>query len=104
MQQAGDLVDPVLPAFLPGEVLLDELFQPDAAEEVVQAPPGGDVPDDQDPLLVPAERQVAEEAADAGDGLPPAFPARVGPVARPSSLSTVVEWVSKTSSIATSQP
>ena len=28
------------------------------------------MPDDQDPLLVPAQRQVAEEAADAGNGLP----------------------------------
>ena len=67
------LADPVLPAFLPGEVLLDEIFQRDAADEVVQAPPGGDVPDDQDPPPVPAQRQVAEEAADAGYGLPPAL-------------------------------
>jgi len=74
MQRAQDLVDPVFPAFLPGEVLIDELFQPDAADEVVQAPPGGDVPDDQDPLLVPAQRQVAEETPDAGNGLPPVFP------------------------------
>jgi hypothetical protein len=37
MQQAQDLVDPVFPAFLPGEVLIDEIFQPDAADEVVQA-------------------------------------------------------------------
>ena len=36
--------------------------------------------DDKDPLPVPAQRQVAEEAADARNGLPPAFPARVGPV------------------------
>jgi hypothetical protein len=57
---------------LPGEVLLDEIFQRDAADEVVQAPPGGDMTDDQDPLSVPPQRQVAEEAADAGDGLPAA--------------------------------
>jgi hypothetical protein len=38
------------------------------------------MPDDQDPLLVPAQWQVTEEAADARNGLPPAFPARVGPV------------------------
>jgi hypothetical protein len=38
------------------------------------------MPDDQDPLLLPAQLQVGEEAADAGDGLPPASPARVGPV------------------------
>ena len=76
MQRAQDLVDPVLPAFLPGEVLIDELFQPDATDGVVHAPPGGDVPDDQDPLLVPAQRQVAEETPDTGNGLPPAFPAR----------------------------
>jgi len=72
------LAYPVFPAFLPGEVLLDEVFQRDAAEEVVQAPPGGDVPDDQHPLPAPAQGQVGEEAADAGGGLPPAFPARVG--------------------------
>jgi hypothetical protein len=35
------------------------------------------VPDDEDSLIVPAQRQVAEETADTGDGLPPAFPARI---------------------------
>jgi hypothetical protein len=39
---------------------------------MVQAPPGDDVPDDQHPLPVPAQRQVAEEAADAPHGLAPA--------------------------------
>lgn len=68
------LTEPVLPSFLPGEVLPDEVFQRDAADEVVQAPPGGEVTDDEDPLLVPAHWQVAEESADARDGLPPAFP------------------------------
>jgi len=34
--------------------------------------------DDQDPLSVPAQWHVTEEAADARDGLPPAFPARIG--------------------------
>jgi hypothetical protein len=34
------------------------------------------MPDNQDPLSIPAQRQVAEEPADARDGLPPAFPAR----------------------------
>ncbi len=65
MQRAQDLLDPVFPAFLPGEVLLDELFQSDATDEVVQAPRGGDVPDEQDPLLVTAQRQVAKETPDA---------------------------------------
>ena len=36
-----------------------------------------DVADYQDAAVVPAQRQVGEEPADAGDGLPPAFPARV---------------------------
>ena len=72
------LADPVLPSFLSGEVLFNEIFQGDATDEVVQAPPGGDMADDQDPLLVPAQWQVGEETADAGDGLPSAFPARVG--------------------------
>ena len=35
---------------------------------------------DEKPLAVPAQRQVAEEPANAGDGLPSAFPAQVGPV------------------------
>jgi hypothetical protein len=70
----------VFPSFPPGEILLDEVFQPGTAEEVVQAPPGGDVADDQNPLPVPAQRQVGQEPANAGGGLPPAFPARIGPV------------------------
>jgi len=70
------LADPVLPPFLPGEVLLHEIFKTGAADEMIQAPPGGDVADDQHPLPVPAQRQVTEEAADAPDGLPPALPAR----------------------------
>src|SRR5215469_10720958 len=74
------LAEPVLPAFPPGETLLHEIFQRAAAEVMVQAPPGGDVADDQDPFLVPAQRQVTQEAADASDGLPPALPARIGPV------------------------
>jgi hypothetical protein len=37
MHRAQDLVDPVFPAFLPGEVLIDEIFQPDATDVVVQA-------------------------------------------------------------------
>jgi hypothetical protein len=74
------LADPVLPSFLPCELLLDEILQRDAADVVVQAPPGGDVTDEQDPLPVPAQRQVGEEAADARCGLPPAFPARIRPV------------------------
>ena len=44
------LAEPVLPAFLPGEVLVHEIFQRHAVNEVVQAPPGGDVADDHDPL------------------------------------------------------
>ena len=70
------LAEPVLPPFPPDEVLLHELFKRGAGDEVVQAPPGGDVADDQHPLPVPAQRQVTEEAADAPDGLPPALPAR----------------------------
>lgn len=61
---------------LPGEVLLGELFELDTGDEVVQAPPGRDVTDDEDSLPVPAQWQVAEEPADAGNGLPPAFPVR----------------------------
>jgi hypothetical protein len=57
--------------------LLSEVFQRDAADEVVQAPSGGDVADDENPLPVPPQWQVGEEPADAGDGLPPAFAARV---------------------------
>jgi hypothetical protein len=72
------LAEPVLPSFLPGEIPHRELFKLDPADEVVQAPPGGDVADDEDPLAVPVQRQAVEEPADAGDGLPPAFPARVG--------------------------
>ena len=79
------LTDLVFPSFLPDEILLDEIFQRDAADEVVQAPPGADMTDDQDPPR--------------WDNWPGSQP-----VARPCSLSTVVEWVSKTSSIATSQP
>src|SRR5271168_811203 len=74
------LSEPVLPAFLPGEVLGYEVFKRHAGEEVVQAPSGGDVPDDQHPLSVPAQRQVIEEAPDARDGLAPAFTARIDPV------------------------
>src|SRR6516165_5392003 len=48
------LAEPVLPAFPPGEILLDEIFQRAAADVMVQAPPGGDVADDQDPFPVPA--------------------------------------------------
>ena len=44
------LAQPVLPAFLPGEGLLHEILQRGTADEVVQAPPGGDVADDHDPL------------------------------------------------------
>jgi hypothetical protein len=61
-------------------LLPGKLFKLDAADEVLQGPPGGDVADDKDLLAAPAQRQVVEEPADAGDGLPPAFPARVGPV------------------------
>lgn len=60
--------------------LLDEILQRDAADEVVQAPPGGDMTDEEYPLPVPAQPQVAEEPADAGYCLPPAFPARIWPV------------------------
>jgi hypothetical protein len=55
--------------------LFNEIFKGDAAGEGVQAPPGGDMADDQDPLPVPAQWQVGEEAADAADGLLPASPA-----------------------------
>jgi hypothetical protein len=47
---------------------------------MVQAPPGGDMTDDEDPPPVPAQGQVTQEPADARNGLPPAFPVRVGPV------------------------
>jgi hypothetical protein len=70
--------DPVLPSFAPGEVLRCEVFQRDAVDEVVQAPSGGDVTDDEDPLPVPPQWQVGQEPADTGDGLPPAFAAGVG--------------------------
>ena len=43
-------------------------------------PPGGDMTNDEDPLLVPAQWQITEKPADPRDGLPPAFPAWVGPV------------------------
>jgi hypothetical protein len=33
------------------------------------------VPDDQDSLPIPAQRQIIEEASHAADRLPPAFPA-----------------------------
>jgi hypothetical protein len=36
--------------------------------------------DDKDALPCPAQWQVIKEAADAGDGLPPALPSRVRPV------------------------
>ena len=45
---------------------------------VVETEPGGDVADDQHPRTVPAGEQVAEEAADAVDGLLPALAAGVG--------------------------
>lgn len=32
------------------------------------------MPDDEHPLPFPAQRQVAQETADPGDGLPPALP------------------------------
>ena len=35
------------------------------------------MPDDENPLIVPAQRQVAEETAGTGDRLSPAFPARI---------------------------
>jgi len=38
------------------------------------------VTEEEDPLPVPAQRQVAEEASDAGNGLPPAFAILIGPV------------------------
>src|ERR1700734_459706 len=71
------LADPVLPSLLPGEVRFSEILQRDTVDEVVQPPSRGDMPDNQDPLSIPAQRQVAEEPADARDGLPPAFPARI---------------------------
>ena len=55
------LVELVFPSFLPGEVLLDEVFQANAAAVVIQPPPGGDMPDDQHPLPLPAQRQVIDE-------------------------------------------
>ncbi|MFI5066612.1 MAG: hypothetical protein ACHP9Z_21910 [Streptosporangiales bacterium] len=38
------------------------------------------MPDDEDPLPVPAQRQVAQEPANQGHRLPPAFTAGIGPV------------------------
>jgi MFS family permease len=45
------------------------MFQLDTGGEVVQTPPGSYMTDDEDPLPVPAQRQVAEKPADARDGL-----------------------------------
>ena len=80
---------PVLPAFPPAEVLDGKVFQRRTVNEVIQAPPGGDVPDDQNPLPVPPQGQVTEETACIRpllDNWPGSHP-----VARPCSLSTVVE-------------
>src|SRR6266581_4936623 len=74
------LAHPVLPSFLPREVPGNEILQRDAADEVVQAPPSGDMTDDEDPLPVPAQWQVIKEPVEAHNGLPPAFPARIRPV------------------------
>ena len=69
--------EPVLPSLAPREILTDEVFKRLANDEVIQAPPGGDVPDDEHPLPVPARWQVVKETADTSDGLPPAFPVRI---------------------------
>jgi hypothetical protein len=90
--QARKLAEPVQPSLSPGEVLLGKVFQRLAGDEMLQAPPGGDVAHDEDSPIVPTQWQVAQEAVDSH------------PVARPCSLSTVVEWDSKTTSMATGQP
>lgn len=72
------LAELVFPSFLPDEILVDEVFQWHAADEVIQPPPSSNMTDDQHPLSLPAQRQIAKEAANARHGLPPAFSAWIG--------------------------
>jgi len=51
------LPEPVLPSFPPGEVPYGKVFQRRTADEMIQGPPSSNVPHDQNPLPVPAQRQ-----------------------------------------------
>jgi hypothetical protein len=74
------LAELVLPSRLPGEVLLDKAFQRNPVDEVVEPSPVGDVADHQHPLPLLAQWHVVKKPADPRNGLPPALPARIGPV------------------------
>ena len=56
---------------------------------MIEAPPRRDVADDEDSISVPSRCEVVEEAADAGDRLPPALPARERLVDVRSSIAAV---------------
>jgi hypothetical protein len=66
----------VLPSFPPREILPGEVLERGTVDEVIEAPPGSDVTDDQDALTLPAHGQVAEEPADPRHGLIVTSPAR----------------------------
>src|SRR5205814_6995921 len=69
-------VEAVLPAGPPLEDLVDQVLERDTEHVVIETPPRRDVADDEDSSSVPSRCEVIEEAADAGDRLPPALPAR----------------------------
>ena len=71
------LVELIIPAFLPHEVLLHQVFEAHAVDEMVERPPCREVPNDQHALPAPAEWQITQEAADSPNGLFPALAARV---------------------------
>lgn len=57
-------VESVLPAFLPCEVGVAEVRERHATEEVIERPAYGDVVDEKDAIVVPAEGQIVQEPFD----------------------------------------
>ena len=73
-----DLLEPVLPALLPGEISRYHFFKVLPSQEVFETPAGGGVTDNQDPLTIPPKRQIGKKAAHPLCCLTPTLAAWVG--------------------------
>ena len=75
-----DLLEPVLPALLPGKISRYHFFKVFPAQKVFETPAGGHVTDNQDPLTVPPKRQIGKKTAHPLCCLTPTLAAGVGQV------------------------
>jgi hypothetical protein len=91
------LTQPVLPAFLPREVLLDQRLQRYAVHKVIKTPTRGRMPE-LNTAAIPSSRRRSPSFRACRLPATDSFPGNQ-PVARPPSLSSVVECVSNTTSI-----